>query len=103
MADARIRWDKPALYSVIGEGSAPLIRQATYQAANTANELSAGFRTGIWHDHKTKEKKGDTQPRYAADVEKSNFYYIGQVWTDNYAAARDNMENNTLLKAVPNV
>jgi methyl coenzyme M reductase alpha subunit len=67
---------------------------------NAANSMSAGFRTGIFHDPKTGEKRGDTQPNYAGNVIKGKHGYVGIVYTANYAAQKDNHLHNTLLKAV---
>lgn len=103
MANGSIKWNRAALAQVVGSGSEPLIHKATEIATARANAMSAGYRTGIWHDHKTGEVKGETQPVYEGTVEKRRVYPVGQVHTANYAAAKENMEHNTLLKAVPRV
>lgn len=102
-ASGSIRWDKKALARAAGEGAEPLIARAVSNATNTANAMSSGFRTGIWHDHATGETKGNTAPVYEGDTQKRGTYPVGMVWTGNYSAAKENMEHNTLLKAVPHV
>lgn len=68
--------------------------------ASRANGMSSGFRTGIWHDHETGEKRGNTAPKYEAKPAiMRNGKPVAIVVTANYAAQKDTMENNTLLKA----
>ena len=43
---------------------------------------------------------GGTQPSYGADVETHGGAPVGIVYTANYAAMRDNAQNNTLLKSI---
>jgi hypothetical protein len=42
---------------------------------------------------------GGTQPAYVGDVRMGRRGYVGIVHPGNYAAMKDNYENNTLLKA----
>ena len=74
--------------------------EAVGRIADRANALSASFRTGIYHDHETGEVRGNTQPRYAGDVIRGKTGFVGIVHPANYAAMKDNHENNTLLKSV---
>lgn len=71
------------------------------EIADRANQLSAGFRTGIWHDHATGETRGDTQPVYSFTKAQASQRYgaIAFVHPRNYSAIKDNYMNNTLLKA----
>ena len=62
--------------------------------------MSAGFRTGIYHDHETGETLGNTQPRYEGDVGPDKRFVVGIVYPKNYAAMKDNHKNNTLLKSI---
>lgn len=82
------------------DGLPPLLDEAVSKIAANANAMSAGFRTGIFHDHATGETRGDTQPRYAANVEKHGSSQVGLVYTANYSAMKDNHLHNTLLKSI---
>lgn len=103
MADKlEIHWDRNALGRAVGlsEDTLAGITEATNRIAANAQSMSADFRTGIYHDHKTGEKRGDTAPRYVGDVQTLANAHVGIVRTDNYSAQKDNMMNNTLLKAM---
>lgn len=73
--------------------------------ASRANALSSGFRTQVVRNWETGERMGGTQPEYGSDTYTTYFRKgrartpVGTVFTDNYAARKDNLENNTLLKA----
>lgn len=69
--------------------------------ADRANQLSAGFRTGIWHDHATGETRGNTQPNYGYTKAQTSTKYgsIAFVHPKNYSAMKDNYLHNTMLKA----
>ena len=103
MVDGRIKWNYQALGRAIATNSKGVIQSVTSQTESNANGLGSGFKTGIWHDPKTHERKGGTSPIYSSNVEVHGIVPVGLVYTGNYAAAKDNMENNTLLKAVPHV
>lgn len=81
------------------DGLETILLNATDAITARANNLSSGFRTGIWHDHDTGETKGDTPPIYEGDVIYGRKGYVGIVHPGNYSAMKDNYENNTLLKA----
>lgn len=69
--------------------------------SRTANALSAGFRTGLYHrDHKS-PAVGNTQPEYGYEkaVKSSRHGFIAFVHPANYSAMKDNHLHNTLLKA----
>ena len=103
MADGmQIHWDKVALGSAIGlaDEVAAAIEEQTSRIAANAQAMSASFRTGIYHDHATGEKRGDTPTQYVGDVQEMSNAYVGIVYTGNYSAQKDNMMNNTLLKAM---
>lgn len=67
----------------------------------TANGLGAGFKTGYYHkDHKS-PAIGGTTPVYGYEKAKDSSRYgsVATVHPKNYAAMKDNYQNNTLLKA----
>lgn len=80
-----------------------LLQSVTSSVVNAANSMSSGFRTGIYHDPNTGETVGDTQPEYGGDVADRGKGPLGLVHPKNYAAMKDNYENNTLLKAAGSV
>ena len=101
MADVQIRIDPNKLRSLAftSEGTRQLVDEKTRKVASTAESLSAGFRTGLYHrDHKS-PGVGNTQPKYGKDARIMGKSAVGIVYTGNYAAMKDNHENNTLLKA----
>ena len=101
MADARVEWDMDALQRAAGtdEGVEAALVEATNAITRTANALSSGFRTGTYHrDHKS-PAVGGTQAAYEGNVERHGKGNVGIVYTANYAAQKDNLQNNTLLKA----
>lgn len=96
-----IQWNEAALGRLIGK--APEVQcevdAATRRIWSAANAMSSGYRTGLYHrDHKS-PAVGNTQPAYDGDVEVRRNAVVGIVHTGNYAAMKDNFENNTLLKA----
>lgn len=72
--------------------------EAVERITANANRLSSGFRTGVIH--RDGHAVGDTQPEYAGDVKRGKNGHVGLVHPANYAAMKDNYENNTLLKSV---
>lgn len=91
--------DREALKRACAEAAAPLVQSMTESGIADANASSAGFRTGIYHRNHRSPGVGNTQPRYAGDVIRMDGYWpVGIVHPANYAAMRDNMENNTLVK-----
>lgn len=96
-----VKIDEAALQRAIqnGEGLPGTLQQRVDEIKDTANALSAGMRTGIWHDHETGETRGDTEPVFDGDVQKVKGGYVGIVYTANYAAQKANHNNNILLKA----
>lgn len=94
--------DKEKLYEAIqdAEGTPSTLQGYVDQIKGRANAMSSAYRTGIWHDPKTRERRGDTQPDYKGDVQKKGRTQVGLVYTGNYAAKKDNQENNTLLKSL---
>ena len=81
------------------EGTADALRKRSREIENIANSMSSGFRTGYYHrDHKS-PAVGGTQPEYGSDVQLGKHGYVGIVHPKNYAAMKDNYQNNTLLKA----
>lgn len=96
-----IKWDDAALGDAIGADPDVLaaVSKATDSISEKANSMSAGYRTGIYHrDHKS-PGVGNTQPKYGKDARIMGKSAVGIVYTGNYAAMKDNHENNTLLKA----
>lgn len=100
-SDLRIVINEKAAQRVINQMPSlePKLLEITERIAGNANSLSAGYRTPIFHDHKTGETKGDTQPHYSGEVYKGKVGPIGIVHPKNYAAMKDNYLHNTMLKA----
>lgn len=103
MARTRIMWSKTMVEDVANMQNVRMaVAKATDATAARANALSAGFRTGLYHrDHKS-PAVGNTQPKYASALGESKrkpAIPVGLVYTGNYAAMKDNAQNNTLLKA----
>lgn len=95
--DFRPGWEKE-VYSL------PKVQDAVTKkagdVASRANAMSAGFRTGIWHNHATGETRGNTQPRYESKPARMiRGKPVAIAYTANYSAQKDTLENNTLLKA----
>lgn len=101
MADVVVEIDEKKLYEAVqdAEDLPSVIGDITNRIIAQANAFSAGFRTGIYHDHQTGETLGDTQPDYGGNVKKVGKTIVGIVHPKNYAAIKDNYENNTLLKS----
>lgn len=96
-----IQWNDAALGRVIGKAPEVVaeVERCTREIWSNANAMGSGFRTGLYHrDHKS-PAVGDTQAAYDGNVEVKNNAVVGIVYTGNYAAMKDNAENNTLLKA----
>lgn len=104
MDNLDIHWDKQALgrAAALSEDTLKGITEATNRIASNAQSMSAGFRTKIWHDPETGETKGDTPTNYVGNVQTLSNAHVGIIYTGNYSAYKDNLENNTLLKAVGN-
>ena len=99
MAD--VRWNMGALGRLIGTAPEVVaeVEAATTRIREAASAMSSGYRTGYYHpDHKS-PGVGNTQPEYEGNVEMQRSSVVGIVYTGNYAAMKDNAENNTLLKA----
>ena len=83
-----------------------VIEDATSDICDRANAMAAGFKSTVGHDPRTGERRGGTPAKY--DTKKTeprrrtgpSAVPVGIVHTGNYAAAKDNTENNTLLKAL---
>ena len=103
MADVTIDVDmgKAWLIACRSEDTYELIRRETDERASRANALSAGFKTELYHrDHKS-PAVGGTSPRYAAHTGRPRGSVpVGIVYTGNYAAQKENMLHNTLLKCI---
>ena len=97
--DVHIDQEKLERVALRSKGTGSVVGKATYMITKKANSMADGFRTGIWHDHKTGEKEGNTPARYDDGVKLFKDSYLGIVYTANYAAQKDNLKNNTLLKA----
>ncbi|WP_405735831.1 hypothetical protein [Bifidobacterium sp.] len=100
MADVEVRIDAKALRRAASVAARPQIESATSRICGTANALGAPFRTGLYHRNHQSPAVGNTQPSYGADVETHGGVPVGIVHTGNYAAMRDNAQNNTLLKSI---
>lgn len=73
---------------------------AVQRVTAQANALSSGYRTGRYHRNHESPAVGNTQPRYEGDVADRGKGKLGIVHPANYAAMKDNHENNTLLKSL---
>lgn len=93
--------DAPEKIFALPQVKGALTKQAS-EIADRANQLGAGFRTGIWHDHKTGETRGNTQPNYGYTKAQSSTKYgsIAFVHPKNYSAMKDNYLHDTMLKAM---
>lgn len=100
-SDIRIEVDSRSVMNAINR--MPGLEDALYEysehIAERANAISAGYRTGRWHDHLTGETLGGTPTMYGADVFNGRKGYIGIVHPENYSAMKDNHLHNTMLKA----
>lgn len=96
---ASITWNDRALKDVVAAAAKPEVEAATSRVIAAANSLSSGYRTGLYHRNHESPAVGNTQPRYAGDVQEFGGWPVGIAYTGNYAAMKDNAENNTLLKA----
>lgn len=100
---ASVRWYESKLKAAVreAEGLEAPIREAVDLITARANAMSSSYRTKTMHVDG--QLVGNTQPRYEGDVistgGRSHELTIGIVHAANYAAMKDNYENNTLLKA----
>lgn len=72
------------------------------EIAGQANALGSSFKTGKYHPDHTSPGVGGTTPIYDYSKAKNANRYgsVATVHPKNYAAMKDNMVNNTLLKAM---
>ena len=101
MADARVEWDMAALKRAAGTD--PQVRDELERTTDAikarANSMGGAFRTGLYHRDHQSPAVGNTPAVYDGNVTMVNGGNIGIVYTANYAAQKDNLQNNTLLKA----
>ena len=97
----RVDIDEAAMKRAIkdGDGVSGILQAEVEKITSRANALSAGMRTGIYHDRESGMTVGDTEPSFAGNVKKIGDSQIGIVYAANYAAQKANYENNILLKA----
>lgn len=102
MARLDVRWDMAAIGHVIGrsEESVAAVTEATERIFASASAMGAGFRTGLYHRGHRSPAVGDTPAEYGMDVRTFPDSVVGLVYNANYAAKRDALENNTLLKSI---
>lgn len=102
MARVEVRLDNAKVAEAIADAPRmkPLLEGVSSAIATSANAMSAGFRTGRFYDRTENKLKGNTQPRYASNVQRRGNVLIGLIYTANYAAQKDNHEHNTLLKSL---
>lgn len=84
------------------EGLEAQLASVSKSIAQRANSLSGGFRTMETTRWETGERVGGTKPDYGSSAKprgKKSKGPVGIVYTNNYSARKDNLENNTLLKA----
>ena len=102
MGDVRIEVDMNAAWRVAykSDGLYQMVRQETDKRASRANSLSSGFKTDKYHrDHKS-PAVGGTSPEYKPHTRRNPDVPVGIVYTGNYAAKKENMLHNTLLKCI---
>lgn len=97
-----VQWDGAALGRLVGTAPAVVaeVEAATDRIKARANAMGSSFRTGLYHRNHESPAVGDTQAAYDGDVRTMRSAAVGIVHTANYAAMRDNAENNTLLKSI---
>ena len=108
MVDVRIEIDERKLKKVAFESDAcyQLVLQKRDQSEAMANSLGSGYRTGYYHKggHRV-PGVGNKQPIYGGSTRRFRTsdgisIPVGIVVTKNYAAMKDNMLHNTLLKSL---
>lgn len=102
MARVEVEIDPDALWRHMSRAPETFaeVDAATRRVLEQANALGSSFRTGLYHRDHRSPAVGDTQAAYAGGVETHHGMPVGIVHTANYAAMRDNAENNTLLKSI---
>ena len=106
MGSVKFEIDEKALLEFVGEHDESIVRDATERIHDRASSMSAGFKSGIRHDPKTRQRQGGTPAKYdkkKTEPRRRTGPYavpVGIVHTGNYAATLDNHQNNTLLKAL---
>ena len=119
MAKLTVVIDRQAVKEAVvnSDGTKKAIQDCCSKINDRANALAAGYKTGIWHEYNSKTAKnpghgkwhehgakteeiGGTQARYKSSVRKYPTAVIGIVYTSNYAAQKENMQHNTLLKSI---
>ena len=72
-----------------------LIRRNADRICSNANSMGSTFKTERY------KGSGGTSPKYVADTQRpKGIVPVGMVYTGNYAAMKDNMKHNTLLKSL---
>lgn len=102
MGSVEIRWDMAKLGRFCAKAPETVaeIDKVVSRIAATATSMSSGNVTGSYHrDHKSPHV-GGTAPFYGSDTQVLRDSAVGLAYTDNYAAKKDNLENNTLLSAM---
>lgn len=82
------------------DGLRSLVESKCEVIAQAANASSAGNLTQETVRWDTKEHVGGTAPAYISRVKYGRKGLVGIVSTGNYAARKDNHENNTLVKSI---
>lgn len=117
MADLEIRIDGEKLREVINDEPNTLdaIGDVCQGIESRANIYAGDFKSGVWHEYGAKHPpghgtwhdrgkqyptKGNTPARYRSNVKRIKGEPTGIVFTANYAAQKDNMQHNTLLKSL---
>lgn len=92
--------DAPEKIYRLPQVKAAVTKQAN-EIAERANSMSAGFHTGLYYQNGHHVAGvGNKQPNYVAKPTKETSKgAIALVVTGNYAAMKDTLEHNTLLKA----
>lgn len=103
MADIEFKVDEQRLWSLVcsSEGTYQAVRDATDAVAARANRLSSGYRTARYRRDHESPAVGGTRPEYGSNTARPRGVVpTGIVHPRNYAAMKDNVLHNTLLKAL---
>lgn len=97
MADITFDIDEQKLWRMAckSDGMYQIVRKSADKVASKANSMGAGFKTQKY------KGKGGKSPKYVANtLRPRGIVPVGIVYTGNYAAMKDNMQHNTLLKSL---
>ena len=117
MADLIVYIDEDAALQVISDspGTMDAIAEVCEGIAGRANSMAAGYKSGVWHEYGAEHPPGNgvwvdrgvetvdtggTPALYETNTQRMGGTIVGIIYTANYAAQQENMQHNTLLKAI---